>query len=455
MCSRIVVTFHVALALVMGVAQSRLQSRQTEGVIGNPLCPPNPAFADAAVMMCGLDNPRGIAFDQAGALYVAETGRGDAPATDPIVLRDDGDPGAAIAANCVNQFRGVQLSCGPTGTISRLWQGVQERFATGFPSALWLANGNAQLGPNSISFLNVGRPARRGAYVPIGLWDDPSDRAANYPMPLGPGFGQVAQIGPSGEWQYVVDIAAFVESLPCQLGSTFCDRREQERGTHPDSNPYAIVAGPDHLNVVDPSANALLRVDVNGRTSLLATFPLLQPPSDTLCPLKGVVAGSVPNSVAVGPDGAFYVGEHTGFPFYAGSAKVYRVQPDAEPTVFLRGFSAINGLAFDATGENLYVLQYYTAPACGYQPANSGAIIRVHHPSQLDETRSTIVNGLTKPTSITVGPDAAIYVTNKAVPTPVTTITTAADGTRLTRVTVAVRVGEILRFAVPTPGSED
>jgi hypothetical protein len=33
MRSRIVVAFTVALALVMGVAQSRLQSRQTEGVI--------------------------------------------------------------------------------------------------------------------------------------------------------------------------------------------------------------------------------------------------------------------------------------------------------------------------------------------------------------------------------------------------------------------------------------
>jgi hypothetical protein len=54
--------------------------------------------------------------------------------------------------------------------------------------------------------------ARRGAYVPLGLWDDPSDRATNYPMPLGSGFGQVAHVAASGEWEYVADIAEFVKT---------------------------------------------------------------------------------------------------------------------------------------------------------------------------------------------------------------------------------------------------
>ena len=448
MRARVAVAVTIGPALLI-LAQTQLQSRQNESILGNPLCPPSTAFSSAIVMMCGLDNPRGIAFDEAGALYVAETGRGNAPDTDPVILRDDGNPAAALPVNCVNAWRGVQQSCGTTGAISRLWRGVQERVATGFPSALWLQNGNAQLGPNAISFLTVGPPARRGAYVPLGLWDDPSDRAANYPMPLGAGFGQVAQIGASGEWQYVADIAAFVETLPCEPGSASCDIREQGRGTHPDSNPYAIVARPDHLVVVDPSANAMLRVGVSGKISVLASFPLVQPPAVTSCAMAGVVAGSVPLSITIGPDDAYYVGEHTGFPFYAGGAKVYRVQPGDEPTVFLTGFTAINGVAFDATGENLYVLQYFSPAVCGYNPANSGAIIRVHHPGQPDESRSTLITGLTRPTSLTVGPDGAVYVTNRAVPAPVTTSTPGPDGTPLTRITVTVRTGEILRFEVP------
>jgi hypothetical protein len=448
MRARVAVAVTIGPALLI-LAQTQLQSRQIESIPGNPLCAPSAAFPAAIVMMCGLDNPRGVAFDEAGALYVAEAGRGNAPDTDPVILRDDGNPAAALPVNCVNAWRGVQQSCGTTGAISRLWRGVQQRVATGFPSALWLQNGNAQLGPNAISFLTVGPPARRGAYVPLGLWDDPSDRAANYPMPLGAGFGQVAHIGASGEWQYVADIAAFVETLPCEAGSASCDIREQARGTHPDSNPYAIVARPDHLVVVDPSANAMLRVGVSGKISVLASFPLVQPPAVTSCAMAGVVAGSVPLSITIGPDDAYYVGEHTGFPFYAGGAKVYRVQPGEEPTVFVTGFTAINGVAFDATGENLYVLQYFSPAVCGYNPANSGAIIRVHHPGQPDESRSTLITGLTRPTSLTVGPDGAVYVTNRAVPAPVTTSTPGPDGTPLTRITVTVRTGEILRFEVP------
>ena len=86
---------------------------------------------------------------------------------------------------------------------------------------------------------------------------------------------------------------------------------------------------------------------------------------------------------------------------------------------------------------------------CGYNPANSGAVIRVHHPGLPDETRSTLITGVTRPTSLTVGPDGAVYVTNRAVPAPVTTSTPGPDGTPLTRITVTVRTGEILRFEVP------
>ena len=447
MRARVAIAVTIGSVLLIGTSP-QLQSRQVAEIIRNPLCPPS-ALQGATVMMCGLDNPRGIAFDEAGALYVAETGRGDAPETDPVVLRDDGNPAAALPVNCINVWRNVQQSCGTSGAISQLWSGVQQRVAPGFPSALWLQNGNAQLGPNAISFLTVGAPARRGAYVPLGLWDDPKDRAANYPMPLGAGFGRVAHIGASGEWRYVADIAGFVGTLPCEIGSTTCDIREQGRGTHPDSNPYAIVARPDHLIVLDPSANAMLRVSVSGKISVLATFPLVQPPAGTLCPMT-LVSGSVPLSVTIGPDEAYYVGEHTGLPFYAGGAKVYRVQPGEEPTVFLTGFTAINGVAFDATGENLYVLQYFSPPVCGYNPANSGAVIRVHHPGQPDESRSTFITGLTRPTSLTVGPDGALYVTNRAVPAPVTTTTPAPGGTLLTRITVTVRTGEILRFNVPS-----
>ena len=72
---------------------------------------------------------------------------------------------------------------------------------------------------------------------------------------------------------------------------------------------------------------------------------------------------------------------------------------------------------------------------CGYR--GPGALIRVHHPSQPDESRTTLITGLIGPASVVIGPDGKIYVTNRAVPTP------NQDGT------VQIRVGEVLRFDPP------
>src|SRR5439155_21027983 len=66
------------------------------------------------VVMSGLDNPRGLAFGPEGALYVAEAGRGG--------------PGPCVF------LRGAPQCYGPTGAVSRLWRGGQERGATGLPS---------------------------------------------------------------------------------------------------------------------------------------------------------------------------------------------------------------------------------------------------------------------------------------------------------------------------------
>jgi hypothetical protein len=55
--------------------------------------------------------------------------------------------------------------------------------------------------------------------------------------------------------------------------------------------------------------------------------------------------------------------------------------------------------------------------------------------SQVDESR-TLVPGLNNPTSVAIGPDGAMYVTNKTVPTP-------------ERGRVGIRVGEVLKLVPP------
>jgi sugar lactone lactonase YvrE len=65
---------------------------------------------------------------------------------------------------------------------------------------------------------------------------------------------------------------------------------------------------------------------------------------------------SVPVAITVGPDGALYVGELTGFPFPVGGANVYRVVPGQQPTVYATGFTNIIDLDFGRDGS-LYVAE--------------------------------------------------------------------------------------------------
>src|SRR5215207_2941264 len=74
----------------------------------------------ATVVVCLLDNPRGLTFGPEGALYVAEAGRGG---TSPCI-------GTGTMTFCY----------GPSGAVSRLWHGTVERLITGLPSLARFSN---------------------------------------------------------------------------------------------------------------------------------------------------------------------------------------------------------------------------------------------------------------------------------------------------------------------------
>lgn len=137
--------------------------------------------------------------------------------------------------------------------------------------------------------------------------------------------------------------------------------------------------------------------------------PFLQQPAGTKMP-----AQAVPTSVTLGPDGAYYVGELTGFPFVPGIARVWRVVPGQTPEVYASGFTNIDGLTFDANG-NLLVLEIAKNGLMAVQaappgdPAGAGALIRVLPDGTKVEVASL---GLVMPGGVAVGPDGSIYITN-------------------------------------------
>jgi hypothetical protein len=311
-------------------------------------------------VMTGLNNPRGLAWGPEGALYVAEAGSGG---TMP----------------CFSTPRGPAFA-GLTGAVSRLWHGAQERIATGLPSYTENApSGVAATGPHDIALLGRGN-----ARVSIGLGNDPALRSTC--GALGPMFGRLAQVPASGNWRLEADIAAYELDAPNPDGGII------------ESNPYGLLAAPGATIATDAGGNDLLRVAADGSISTLAVFP-----SRSTIPPHVPFTDSVPTSVAVGPDGAYYVGELTGGPFFAGAANVYRVVPGQAPTVFRSGFSFIIDITFGPDGS-LYVLQFSSLAG----NTGPGELWRVTPGG----VRTLVATGLVAPGSVTIGPDGAFYISN-------------------------------------------
>jgi len=308
-------------------------------------------------VMRGLDNPRGLAFGPDGGLYVAEAGRGgDGPC---LVMRGE--------TNCY----------GPTGALSRLLHGQQERIATGLPS-LAVPGGMGATGPHDVSLQG------RRAFVTVGLGDNPAVRAAF--GEAGEDLASIVRVRPNGNWRSVADVGAYESSANPDRGAI-------------DSNPYGILAGPGGRIVTDAGGNSLLLVGADGEISTLAVFPARA---------SGRSTDSVPTSVVRGPDGALYVSELTGVPFTAGAANVYRVVPGRGPEVFADSFKTIIDIAFGPDGS-LYVLDIASG-IFGLNPP--GRLLRVAP----DGTRTIVADeGLLFPSSVAVSDDGAVYVSNRGI----------------------------------------
>ncbi len=154
-------------------------------------------------------------------------------------------------------------------------------------------------------------------------------------------------------------------------------------------------------------------------------------------------AQAVPTSVAVGPNGSYFVSQLTGFPFIKGSADIYSISAGGgAPTTVYSGFTMVLDLAFGPDG-NLYVLQLNEnglGPFNGGSPG-PGQLIRVDPitgaKTVLDITvPSGSPNGsLFFSTGMAFGGDGSLYISN---------LGTAPGGGQVLRVT---------GVTVPEPGA--
>jgi hypothetical protein len=320
----------------------------------------------------GLDAPRGMTIGPHGALYVAEAGEGG----------DD---------YCFTHPMFGELCGGPSGAVTKIRKGSQVRILSGLPS-IALPDGSNASGPEDIS------RQRNGKFlIPIGFGGDPAVipdlRPGGFPT------GWLIRATARGDWTALANISEY-ELLNNPAGGF--------PGDEVDSNPKAVAATPWGSYVVDAGGNDLMRVGRGGRISLLAVFAPRFVPFPGV-PDPGIPMQSVPDSIAVGRDGAAYVGELTGFPFPPGKARIFRVTRDGDKSVYARGFTNIIDLAFGPDGS-LYVLEIATNGLESGDP--TGGLWRI--PRGGGEPQLLLTEPLFLPGGMAIGHDGTIYVSTCA-----------------------------------------
>ncbi|WP_166390990.1 ScyD/ScyE family protein [Nocardioides ochotonae] len=207
-----------------------------------------------------------------------------------------------------------------------------------------------------------------------------------------------------------------------------------------ESNPFGLAAHPDGgVLVADAAGNDVLRVTEDGDISTLVRvmprtievpdgLPPTDPDGNPLPPAgTPIPSEAVTTSVAVGPDGAVYIGELRGFPATPGTSQVWRVEPGATEAVcdptdpragdctrVADGLTSINDLAVDRRGT-IYVSTLskasWLAWELGVEGSEVGGLFMITRPRSGGTQVKELVRGqLTLPAGVDVGPDGRVFV---------------------------------------------
>jgi hypothetical protein len=214
-------------------------------------------------------------------------------------------------------------------------------------------------------------------------------------------------------------------------------------GAEINPNPFDVQALPGgRALVADAGANALLLVQPDGSIDWLVTLPNELVSTANIKSLFGCPAGPpnicglppmipaqpVTPSVAIGPDGAYYIGELKGFPAPTGESRVWRIDPSAHHVhcqnppavtpgcaVVADGFTSIIDVAFDRSGT-MYVTELDEASWFAVEVLHTpiGGTVNACTQSAGSWICAPFEQNLATPTGTASDATGRVYVTNHA-----------------------------------------
>lgn len=317
-----------------------------------------PVVGTPTVIASGLLYPRGIAFDPHGAIYVAEAGTPQGNTNFTVGLCEQVPPPLGPVGG------------GHTGRISRIADGVRTTVVSGLPSSV--NQGGNVTGVADLAFVGQKLYALVNGGCSHGHTDVPSS---------------VIRVE-DGSWTVVADLSAWILAHPAA--------NPEPDDFEPDGDWYSMVAAGGVLYAAEANQGNIVSIKPNpGRVERVADVSATQ----------GHV---VPTAIEVSR-GDILVGELTTFPVVPGAAEILRYRRNGRLEGTIGGFTAILGLETDHKG-NIYVLESFTCPTAApcFPSPGSGQVVRIGR----DGTREVIVTGLSFATSLRLGPDGALYISN-------------------------------------------
>jgi hypothetical protein len=348
-----------------------------------------------------------LTFGPDGALYVAEAGVGG-------------------SGPCFTGEMGEQCA-GDSGAITRITITMpisQQRVITGLDSLAGSPGPGGVVeasGPHDILFGASNSIVEAGEsdeflvntigsmHVLFGLGASPTQTMTPTGVLSDTSLGWITEESVPGTLDNLVDIGAF-------------ELAANPNGDELDSNPFTFVQDNSDgtIYVADAGGNSVVSV-ASGSLDITTTAVFSDRlvsffadfPTNTI-PIS-IPMEAVPTSIDIGSGGDLFVGQLTGFPFPVGGANVYKIPAGGgDLEVYKSGFTAIVDIEFDNFG-NLYVLEMAkNGLLAGFGFGDwTGAVKRIDKMGGVTTVAGS--EDLVAPTGLTVGPDGALYISNKGI----------------------------------------